>query len=187
MPGCGRCFDASSFALLMQHYADQWGAFFCVLCVAIIKTRHPLHLEIQRHRRHVYGLIRSSYRENGRVKHTTHGRLAWMKTQARPMDQDISTAWAAVRAAYQHKALVIEIRHGVRRGSSRSEAQREFANALRGLEWTTLREYIARLLPDHEREMIADYTRLIVNHAQAEKQRGQKLGRASDGYRARPE
>jgi len=55
------------------------------------------------------------------------------------------------------------------------------------LEWTTLREYIARLLPDHEREMIADYTRLIVNHAQAEKQRGQKLGRASDGYRARPE
>jgi transposase len=38
----------------------------------------PLHLEIQKHRRHVYGLIRSSYRENGRVKHTTHGRLTGM-------------------------------------------------------------------------------------------------------------
>ena len=38
----------------------------------------PLHLEIQKHRRHVYGLIRSSYREDGRVKHTTHGRLTGM-------------------------------------------------------------------------------------------------------------
>jgi len=38
----------------------------------------PLHVEIQKHRRHVYGLIRSSYRENGRVKHTTHGRLTGM-------------------------------------------------------------------------------------------------------------
>jgi hypothetical protein len=43
-----------------------------------MKTPRPLHLEIQRHRRHVYGLIRSSYRENGRVKHTTHGRLTGM-------------------------------------------------------------------------------------------------------------
>ena len=41
-------------------------------------TPRPLHLEIQKHRRHVYGLIRSSYRENGRVKHTTHGRLTGM-------------------------------------------------------------------------------------------------------------
>ena len=43
-----------------------------------MKTPRPLHLEIQKHRRHVYGLIRSSYRVNGRVKHTTHGRLTGM-------------------------------------------------------------------------------------------------------------
>ena len=46
--------------------------------VAIVKTHRPLHLEIQRHRQHSYGLIRSSYREKGRVKHTTHGRLTGM-------------------------------------------------------------------------------------------------------------
>ncbi len=57
----------------------------------------------------------------------------------------------------------------------RPEAQREFANALRGLEWTTLREYIAKLLPDHAREVIADYARLIIQHAQAEKRRRLKL------------
>jgi len=43
-----------------------------------MKTQNPLHLEIQRHRQHCYGLIRSSYREQGRVKHTTHGRLTGM-------------------------------------------------------------------------------------------------------------
>lgn len=41
----------------------------------------PLHLEIQKHRRHVYGLIRSSYREDGRVKHTTHGRINGMSLE----------------------------------------------------------------------------------------------------------
>jgi|PlaIllAssembly_1097288.scaffolds.fasta_scaffold53225_1 hypothetical protein len=43
-----------------------------------MKTQRPVHLEIQRHRRHYYGLIRSSYREKGQVKHTTHGRLTGM-------------------------------------------------------------------------------------------------------------
>jgi len=43
-----------------------------------MKPAPPLHLEIQRHRRRYYGLIRSSYREAGRVKHTTHGRLTGM-------------------------------------------------------------------------------------------------------------
>ena len=43
-----------------------------------MKTPRPLHLEIQRHRRHSYGLIRSSYREKGQVKHTTHGRITGM-------------------------------------------------------------------------------------------------------------
>ena len=47
-----------------------------------MKTQRPLHLEIQRHRRHYYGLIRSSYREKGQVKHTTHGRLTGMSLSA---------------------------------------------------------------------------------------------------------
>jgi len=43
-----------------------------------MKTQPRLHLEIQRHRAKAYGLIRSSYRENGRVKHTSHGRITGM-------------------------------------------------------------------------------------------------------------
>ena len=43
-----------------------------------MNTSKPLHLEIQRHRKNYYGLIRSSYREDGKVKHTTHGRLTGM-------------------------------------------------------------------------------------------------------------
>jgi transposase len=39
---------------------------------------HRLHLEIQRHRANYYGLIRSSFREKGKVRHTTHGRLTGM-------------------------------------------------------------------------------------------------------------
>jgi transposase len=35
-----------------------------------------LHLEIQSHRSHHYGLIRSSFRHNGKVKHTNHGRIS---------------------------------------------------------------------------------------------------------------
>lgn len=35
----------------------------------------PCHLEIQTHRRTPVGIIRSSFREDGKVKHATHGRL----------------------------------------------------------------------------------------------------------------
>jgi len=35
-----------------------------------------LHLEIQSHRKNHYGLIRSSFRLNGRVHHTNHGRIS---------------------------------------------------------------------------------------------------------------
>ena len=49
--------------------------------VAIMKTTRPLHLEIQRHRKNYYGLIRSSYRQGGKVKHTTHGRLTGMSVE----------------------------------------------------------------------------------------------------------
>ena len=43
--------------------------------MAIRSKPLPLHLEIQRHRGNPVGLIRSSYRENGKVKHSTHGRI----------------------------------------------------------------------------------------------------------------
>ena len=43
--------------------------------VAISRKPPPLHLEIQRHRGNPVGLIRSSYREQGKVKHSTHGRI----------------------------------------------------------------------------------------------------------------
>ena len=41
-----------------------------------------LHLEIQSHRSHHYGLIRSSFRANGQVKHANHGRISGL-----PLDQ----------------------------------------------------------------------------------------------------
>lgn len=40
-----------------------------------MKKHRPYHLEIQKHRKNCYGIIRTSYREDGRVKHTHHGRL----------------------------------------------------------------------------------------------------------------
>src|SRR3974377_1448962 len=43
--------------------------------VAIKRKTLPLHLEIQRHRGTPVGLIRSSFREQGKVKHATHGRI----------------------------------------------------------------------------------------------------------------
>ena len=43
--------------------------------MAITLKAHPCHLEIQTHRRAPVGIIRSSFREDGKVKHSTHGRL----------------------------------------------------------------------------------------------------------------
>lgn len=37
---------------------------------------HPLHLEIQTHRGKPCGVIRSTFREGGKVKHTSHGRIS---------------------------------------------------------------------------------------------------------------
>ena len=39
------------------------------------------HLEIQQHRATPYGLIRSSYREHGKVKHFNHGRLSGLSLE----------------------------------------------------------------------------------------------------------
>jgi hypothetical protein len=35
----------------------------------------PVHLEIQRHRSSFYGVLRSSFRQDGKVKHSNHGRI----------------------------------------------------------------------------------------------------------------
>ena len=40
-----------------------------------MKPARPVHLEIQKHRSSVYGVLRSSYREDGLVKHSNHGRI----------------------------------------------------------------------------------------------------------------
>ena len=43
--------------------------------MAITLKTPPCHLEIQTHRRAPVGIIRSSFRVNGKVRHATHGRL----------------------------------------------------------------------------------------------------------------
>lgn len=43
-----------------------------------MNKKRPVHLEIQGHRKSCYGLIRSSYRHDGKVKHSTHGRITGM-------------------------------------------------------------------------------------------------------------
>jgi transposase len=40
-----------------------------------VKTPRPVHLEIQTHRANPVGVLRSSYRQNGHIKHENHGRL----------------------------------------------------------------------------------------------------------------
>ena len=49
--------------------------------VAIKHKPLPLHLEIQRHRGTPVGLIRSSFREKGKVKHSTHGRITGLSLE----------------------------------------------------------------------------------------------------------
>jgi len=49
--------------------------------VAINRTSLPLHLEIQRHRNSPVGLIRSSFRQEGKVKHSTHGRITGLSLE----------------------------------------------------------------------------------------------------------
>ena len=43
--------------------------------VAIMKLARRVHLEIQKHRSSFYGVLRSSFREDGQVKHSNHGRI----------------------------------------------------------------------------------------------------------------
>ena len=47
----------------------------CLMKSSSDKKSSRLHLEIQTHRANPYGLIRSSYRENGVIKHETLSRI----------------------------------------------------------------------------------------------------------------
>jgi transposase len=40
-----------------------------------VKPNRPIHLEIQTHRSNAVGILRSSYREDGKIKHSNHGRI----------------------------------------------------------------------------------------------------------------
>ena len=40
-----------------------------------MKPLRPLHLEIQTHRRNPVGILRSSFRQDGKVMHSNHGRI----------------------------------------------------------------------------------------------------------------
>ena len=47
-----------------------------------MKAAHPVHLEIQTHRANPVGVLRSSFRQDGKIKHTNHGRITGL-----PLDQ----------------------------------------------------------------------------------------------------
>lgn len=51
-----------------------WVKYIIIIAI-MISRNHPMHLEIQKHNKNYYGILRTSYREDGKVKHTTHGRL----------------------------------------------------------------------------------------------------------------
>lgn len=48
---------------------------FIPILVATVKPPRRVHLEIQKHRSSFYGVLRSSYRQDGTVKHSNHGRI----------------------------------------------------------------------------------------------------------------
>ena len=57
----------------MKYCIDAWRV--ASLSVAILKPNHPVHLEIQTHRPNPVGVLRSSFREGDKIKHTNHGRI----------------------------------------------------------------------------------------------------------------
>ena len=51
------------------------------MCYYVAIMTHPIHLEIQTHRGKPCGLLRSTYREDGKIKHTSHGRITGCSLQ----------------------------------------------------------------------------------------------------------
>jgi transposase len=77
-----------------------------------MKTIRRLHLEIQKHRAQAYGLIRSSYRENGRVKHTSHGRITGMSVSQLKLLQAAFRGEVVPKEAPQALQLLGSKEHG---------------------------------------------------------------------------
>jgi hypothetical protein len=77
-----------------------------------MKTSRRLHLEIQKHRAQAYGLIRSSYREKGRVKHTAHGRITGMSVSQLKLLQAAFRGEVVPKDAPQSLQLVGSKEHG---------------------------------------------------------------------------
>jgi len=77
-----------------------------------MKTIRRLHLEIQKHRAQAYGLIRSSYRENGRVKHTAHGRITGMSVSQLKLLQAAFRGEVVPKGTHQALQLLGSKEHG---------------------------------------------------------------------------
>ncbi len=63
--------------------------------VAILKPIRPVHFEIQTHRANPAGVLRSSFRQDGKIKHTNHGRITGL-----PLDQ-----LKLIRAAFRGEVI----------------------------------------------------------------------------------
>jgi transposase len=63
--------------------------------VAILKPIRPVHFEIQTHRANPVGVLRSSFRQDGKIKHTNHGRITGL-----PLDQ-----LKLIRAAFRGEVI----------------------------------------------------------------------------------
>ncbi len=96
--------------------------------VAIKRKPLPLHLQIQRHRANPVGLIRSSYRENGKVKHSTHGRITGLSLEQLQLLQ------AAFRGDVVPKGSAEDFQ--IR--ASRNKEPVELQELARNLDWTAL-------------------------------------------------
>jgi len=110
-----------------------------------MKTQRPLHLEIQRHRRHYYGLIRSSYREKGQVKHTTHGRLTGMSLSTLKL----------IQAAFRGEVIPKDSADGLRTTQSKEYG------ASRAVLWLAKELGLDRIIYSRREEWVEDCLAMI--------------------------
>ena len=77
-----------------------------------MRTNTPLHLEIQRHRKNYYGLLRTSYREDGKVKHTTHGRITCATLEQLKLIQAVFRGEVVLRSPEQMPTVLKSKEYG---------------------------------------------------------------------------
>lgn len=78
----------------------------------MMKTTRRLRSDIQKHRARACGLIRSSYREKGRVKHTAHGRITGMSVSQPKLLQAAFRGDVVPKGAPQSLQLLGSKEHG---------------------------------------------------------------------------